>query len=77
VHSDNDAVIQSQNLYKVALEDWIAAIRQEEELASSTRSIAQVDRWERAHYREDWARTRAKAAKKEFEAALRSKYFQF
>ena len=77
MHSDNDAVIQSQNLYKVALEDWIAAIRQEEELASSTRSIAQVDRWEQAHYREDGARTRAKAAKKEFEAALRSKYFQF
>jgi hypothetical protein len=46
-------------------------------LASSTRSIAQVDRWEQAHYREDGARTRAKAAKKEFEAALRSKYFQF
>ncbi len=75
--SGNAPVDQLQNRYKAALEDWIAAIRHEEDLAASTRSVAQIDRWEQAHILEEAARTRAKAAKDDFEAALRTRYFQF
>ncbi len=34
---------QMQNAYKAAVEEWIAAIKQEEELASVNHSIAEVD----------------------------------
>lgn len=75
--TESSAVERGQKLYKVALEEWVAAIRLEEDLVSSTRSVAQVDRWEQAHFREEEARKRAKTAKDELEAALRAKYFQF
>jgi hypothetical protein len=39
--------------YKAAVENWIAAIRKEEALASVTHSVADVDRWEQAHFEED------------------------
>ena len=42
-----------QNAYKVAVEEWIAAIKQEEALASVNHSIAEVDNWEQAHFKED------------------------
>ena len=38
-----------QKLYKAAVEDWIAAIRQEEALASVNHDVADVDKWEAAH----------------------------
>jgi len=66
-----------QRAYKDAVEKWIAAIRKEEALASTNHSIAQVDRWEQAHFREEEARNKVKAAKKEYEAALRVKFFGF
>jgi len=66
-----------QHAYKDAVEKWIAAIRKEEALASTNHSIAQVDRWEQAHFREEEARNKVKAAKKEYEAALRVKFFGF
>jgi hypothetical protein len=37
--------------------------------------MSEVDRWEAAHFREDELRNQAKAAKKEYEAALRLKFF--
>ena len=39
---------QMQNAYKVAVEEWIAAIKQEEALASVNHSIAEVDKWGQA-----------------------------
>jgi len=66
-----------QRAYKDAVEKWIAAIRKEEALASTNHSIAQVDRWEQAHFQEEEARNKVKAAKKEYEAALRVKFFGF
>jgi len=66
-----------QRAYKDAVEKWIAAIRKEEALASTNHSIAQVDRWEQAHFQEEEARNKVKAAKKEYEAALRAKFFGF
>jgi hypothetical protein len=66
-----------QNAYKAAVEEWIAAIRQEEALASVDHSVAEVDQWEQAHFREDEIRRKVKAAKKRYEDALREKFYGF
>ena len=68
---------QKQSAYKAAVEAWIAAIREEEALASGDHSVAEVDRWEEAHFREEEFRNKAKTAKKEYEDTLRLKLFDF
>jgi energy-converting hydrogenase A subunit M len=68
---------QMQNLYKAAVEDWIAAIRQEEALASVNHDVADVDKWEAAHSREEDLRNNVLAAKKRYEDALREEFFGF
>jgi hypothetical protein len=68
---------QNQAAYKAAVEEWIAAIGEEEALASGDHSVAEIDRWEEAHFREEEFRRKAKAAKKEYEDALREKFFGF
>jgi sulfur carrier protein ThiS len=68
---------QMQSAYKAAVEEWVAAIRQEEALASVNHSIAEVDQWEQAHFKEDEIRDKVKAAKKRYEDALREKFFGF
>lgn len=68
---------QLQRAYKAAVEEWIAAIRQEEALASVDHSVAKVDQWEQAHFREDEIRRKVKAAKKRYEDALREKFYGF
>jgi len=66
-----------QSAYKAAVEEWVSAIRQEEALASVNHTVAEVDQWEAAHFHEEEARNRAKAAKKQYEDALRLKFFNF
>lgn len=66
-----------QRAYKVAIEKWIVAIRKEEALASTNHSVAKIDRWEAAHFKEREARTRAKTAKAAYESGLRAKFFGF
>lgn len=66
-----------QAAYKEAVEEWIAAIREEEALASVAHNIAEIDLWEAAHFREDDIRARVKAAKKAYEDALRLAHFDF
>lgn len=66
-----------QAAYKAAVEEWIAGIRSEEALASGDHSVAEIDRWEEAHFREEEFRNKAKAAKKAYEDALREKFFGF
>jgi hypothetical protein len=63
--------------YKAAVEEWIAAIRAEENLASAHPTLAQVDDWEHAHFNEEDARKKAKKAKKEYEDAIRRSTFGF
>lgn len=66
-----------QREYKAAVEEWITAIKEEETLASVDHSIAEVDQWEAAGFREEELRKKAKAAKREYEDALRLKFFSF
>jgi hypothetical protein len=68
---------QKQAAYKAAVEDWIAAIREEEALASGEHSVDDIDQWEEAGFRENELRDKAKEAKKEYEDALRLKFFGF
>lgn len=42
-----------QAAYKTAVDEWRAAIREEEALASVNHSVAELDRWEGAHFREE------------------------
>lgn len=75
--SEHPELDELQASYKSAVEAWIAAIRREEELASCDHSIADVDKWEQAHFDEEEMRTTVKAAKAKYEDALRAKFFGF
>ena len=68
---------QLQRAYQSAVEAWIAAIRHEEALASTEHSIADIDRWEEADCAEEDARDKVKIAKRDYEDALREKFFNF
>ncbi len=68
---------QMQTNYKTAVEQWIAAIREEEALSSGDHSEAEIDTWESAGFREEVAREKAKEAKRLYEDALREKFFNF
>ena len=57
-----------------AVEEWTAVIKQEEALASVNHSVAEVDKWEGAHFAEDKIPNKVKAAKKQYEDALREKF---
>jgi hypothetical protein len=64
-----------QLAYKAAVDEWVTAIREEEALASVNHSVAEVDQWEAAHFREDELRDKVKAAKSEYEDELRREFF--
>jgi vacuolar-type H+-ATPase subunit C/Vma6 len=68
---------QMQTAYIAAVEQWIDAIKQEEALASVNHTVAELDKWENAHFKEDEIRNRVKAAKRQYENALREKFFGF
>jgi energy-converting hydrogenase A subunit M len=77
MQNDTSELDGMQAAYKAAVEEWIAAIKQEEALASVNHSVAEVDQWEEAHFREDQIRSKVKAAKRQYENALREKFFGF
>ncbi|MGO9547502.1 MAG: hypothetical protein ACLPPF_22260 [Rhodomicrobium sp.] len=74
---ENSRLDEMQSAYKAAVEKWIAAIEEEEALASVNHSVAEVDKWEAAHFKEDEIRSEVKAAKRAYEDALREKFFGF
>ncbi len=68
---------QMQKAYIAAVDQWIGAIKEEEALASVNHTVAEVDKWENAHFKEDEIRIRVKVAKEKYENALRKKLFGF
>jgi len=68
---------QMQAAYKTAVDTWTSTIREEVALASGDHSEAEIDAWEAAGFREEDARGKAKQAKREYEDALREKFFNF
>jgi hypothetical protein len=75
--SENPELDELQAAYKAAVESWISAIRNEEALVFINHSMAEIDRWEQAHLEEDEMRNAVKAAKTQYEDALRTKFFGF
>jgi hypothetical protein len=56
-HQDLDKM---QTAYKAAVEEWITAIKQEEALASVNHTVAEVDKWEGAYFKEEEHRNKVK-----------------
>ncbi len=63
--------------YKAAVERWIAAIRNEEDLATPDHSMVAVEEWDKANFTEEDARKIAKAARAEYQDALREVLYNF
>ena len=63
--------------YKTAVEQWIAAIRVEEDFAKPDHSVKEWDEWDQAGFKEEDARKKAKAARKAYADALREKFYNF
>lgn len=63
--------------YKAAVEEWIAAIRAEENFATSEHSMKEWEVWDQAGFREEAAREHAKAARASYADALREKLYNF
>ena len=73
-NSDLDAL---QGAYKAAVDAWITAIRDEEALASVDHSVAKLDEWEAAHFRENKLQREVLFRKRLYEDALRRDIFGF
>jgi hypothetical protein len=63
--------------YKAAVERWIAAIRSEENLATPDHSMVAMENWDQANFGEEDARKIAKAARAEYQDALRQVLYNF
>ena len=68
---------QLRYTYKEAVEQWISAIRAEENLAMPDHTVHAVDVWEHAGFTEEEARKKAKEARQAYEDALRTVNFNF
>ena len=68
---------QLQRAYKAAVDRWVAAIREEEALASGNHNVAELDEWEAAHFREHKLHREVEYRKRLYEDALRREFFGF
>lgn len=58
--------------YKKAVDQWVAAIRDEEALATPDHSMTAVEKWDDAHFREQDAQSVATKARDAYKDALRA-----
>jgi hypothetical protein len=58
--------------YKQATDEWVAAIRAEEALATPDHSMIAWEKWDDAHFREQDAHTKATTAREAYKDGLRS-----
>jgi hypothetical protein len=68
---------QLQADYKTAVENWVTAIRAEEALASGNHNVAELDKWEEAHFHEDKLHREVLFRKRLYEDALRREFYGF
>jgi hypothetical protein len=71
------ALDQLQAAYKAAVENWVVAVREEEALASGNHNVAELDKWEAAHFREHKLHREVIYRKRLYEDALRREFFVF
>ena len=74
---DQRELDQLQADYKEAVDEWVAAIREEEALASGNHNVAELDKWEAAHFREHKLQQNVTYRKRLYEDALRREFFGF
>jgi hypothetical protein len=58
--------------YKVATDEWVAAIRAEEDLATPDHSMLAWENWDAAHFREEDAHAKYSKALEAYKDALRN-----
>jgi hypothetical protein len=63
--------------YKTAVDNWVTAIREEEALASGNHDVAELDKWEGAHFREHKLHKEVDYRKRLYENALRKEFYGF
>jgi hypothetical protein len=68
---------QLQADYKAAVDNWVTAIREEEALASANHNVAELDKWEAAHFREHKLHKEVDYRKRLYENALRREFYGF
>jgi hypothetical protein len=68
---DNSDYDRLRQAYKDAVNDWVAAIRQEEDLALPDHSMVAMEHWDAACFKEQDAQKKAIAAKGAYKDALR------
>jgi hypothetical protein len=68
---------QLQADYKAAVDNWVEAIREEEALASGNHDVAELDKWEAAHFREHKLHKEVDYRKRLYENALRKEFYGF
>jgi hypothetical protein len=68
---------QLRAAYNAAVDDWVNAIREEEALASGNHNVAELDKWEAAHFREHKLHKEVDFRKRLYEDALRREFFGF
>ena len=66
-----------QAAYRQAVDNWVAAIREEEALASGAHNIAELDKWEAAHFGEHKLHREVIYRKRLYEDAPRREFFGF
>ena len=67
-NADYDRLRQA---YKDAVDAWVAAIREEEALATPDHSMIAMEQWDAAGFKEQDAQKKAVAAKEAYKDALR------
>jgi hypothetical protein len=73
----NENSINCRRPIRRSVENWVAAVRQEEALASGNHNVAELDKWEAAHFREHKLHKEADYRKRLYEDALRREFYGF
>ncbi len=64
-----------QKAYKQAVDEWVAAIRAEEALATPNHSESAMELWDRADFTVQDTQKQAKEARDEYKEALRKLHY--
>lgn len=75
MHVSDAELDRLQSAYKAEVDRWVATIRAEEALASVNHTVAELDRWEGAHFAAEDVRAKVESAKAAYEQGLRSRFF--
>jgi hypothetical protein len=68
---DNPEYDRLRQSYKDAVDQWVAAIRDEEALATADHSMIAMERWDAANFKEQDAQKKVIDAKEAYKDALR------